>query len=226
MVHNPQEVFKVVIDKLNVFLRNKVPKEKKMKAVYLWLLGLSLFNTAKLLNVSKTSVWRWKKKIQEAIHRINEQVKRKKRKIILVDETVLKLKGKHIYIWAAMDSETREILGLEASFTRNEWDAVRIFNDVLKKCKGKPKLILVDGGKWYKKAAKRRGLRIKVVRNGRRNLVERWFRTLKDRTRVFCNNINGSFQRLRDFLDLFMAWYNFFRIHQGFGTTLVEVVLW
>jgi transposase-like protein len=54
-----------------------------------------------------------------------------------------------------------------------------------------------------------------------RNRIERWFRTLKERTKLFYNNVNSKrgMYRLSPFLNLFMLWYNYLRWHQGIRAT-------
>jgi transposase-like protein len=62
---------------------------------------------------------------------------------------------------------------------------------------------------------------------GKRNAIERLFRTVKRRTKIFYNNINGrnALTNLTLFLDLFMLWYNHLRKHQTIGRTPTEVGL-
>jgi transposase-like protein len=61
---------------------------------------------------------------------------------------------------------------------------------------------------------------------GYRNAIERFFRTLKERTRRFYNNLpSDSLANLESFLNLFMVWYDHIRRHQGLGRIPVEVSL-
>ncbi|PSO09058.1 hypothetical protein B9Q04_02325 [Candidatus Marsarchaeota G2 archaeon BE_D] len=80
-----------------------------------------------------------------------------------------------------------------------------------KRCLGDP-VILTDRGPWYRDAVSRAGFRNHVHRRLGcvALLVERFFGYLKDRTRVFYNNINPKktpFTPLLDFLELFVHWY-------------------
>ena len=65
------------------------------------------------------------------------------------------------------------------------------------------------------------GLGLEVdVTFGMRNGMERWFRTLKRRTKVFCNNIDqrrGGLKDITTFLELYAMWYNRLRYHQSLG---------
>ena len=67
--------------------------------------------------------------------------------------------------------------------------AVKFVRIVLDRCLNKP-LIIVDRGPWYRWALERLGLEYRYQRFGLRNIVERFFRYLKQRTRRFYNNIN------------------------------------
>jgi putative transposase len=53
-----------------------------------------------------------------------------------------------LYIWSAVDVDSRELLALEASYGRSSLNA-------LKMCTNKP---LVDKGSWYRWAFERLGL--------------------------------------------------------------------
>ncbi|TLY14452.1 MAG: transposase [Thaumarchaeota archaeon] len=61
---------------------------------------------------------------------------------------------------------------------------------------------------------------------GETNVIERFFRTLKERTRRFYNKLpSDRLDNLETFLSLFMTWYNHLRKHQGLGRTPLEVTL-
>jgi len=65
-----------------------------------------------------------------------------------VNETKLKVKGQEVYVWAAIDVETKELLAIDASYQRSALNAYIFLKKALKKCSNKP-LVLVDGGPWY-----------------------------------------------------------------------------
>ncbi|MBS7656769.1 IS6 family transposase [Candidatus Bathyarchaeota archaeon] len=85
---------------------------------------------------------------------------------------------------------------------RVEWSGVFCWNR-------KP-LILVDKEPWYPEALTSLGLRWKHVTFGMRNRIERWFGTLKARTKRFSNNFpnNSTIQTAKTFMETFIAWYN------------------
>ena len=64
---------------------------------------------------SHESVRVWFRRLREAFLK----PKRKCRSLVAVDETKLKLRGEHLYVWAAIDVKTKEILACRVSWTRN-----------------------------------------------------------------------------------------------------------
>jgi len=73
-----------------------------------------------------------------------------------VDETKAKLGGEHVFIWAARDVDTKEVLAFRASFTRSSLDAEIFLEQALECCENKP-TFLVDKGPWYRDAFERLG---------------------------------------------------------------------
>jgi transposase-like protein len=61
----------------------------------------------------------------------------------------------------------------------------------LDSCEDKP-LIVVDSGPWYRWALERLGITYFQETFGKRNRIERWFREMKERTKMFYNNINAK----------------------------------
>ncbi|CAB3287087.1 protein of unknown function [Methanocaldococcus lauensis] len=59
-------------------------------------------------------------------------------------ETKLKFGNETIYVWSAIDVESKECLGIYISKTRSSLDTILFVRSILKFCSNKPK-ILVDG---------------------------------------------------------------------------------
>jgi transposase-like protein len=76
---------------------------------------------------------------------------------IAVDETKLRVKKSYVYIWSAVDVDSKELLALEASYGRSSLNAPSFLKKVLRMCTDKP-LVLVDKGPWYRWAFERHGL--------------------------------------------------------------------
>jgi len=200
--------------------RNRFSVEERVNAALAYMAGLSYRDVAYVLGLvgaSHEAVRQWVLRLEGLVVRVG----RRRRRLLAVDETALKLGGARLYVWAAVDAHSREVLAIRASFQRMDVDALAFLRTVLKTCRGKP-LILVDEGSWYPNALKRLGLRCRHVTFGLRNRVERWFGTLKTRTKRFCNNFpvrrwQGALERVEAWLKLFTAWYNWVRPHQTLG---------
>jgi len=136
-----------------VFKRNKTPLEVKVLAAMLCFAGLSYRKAAGLLGgLSYMAVQR----AFTALKALPKPGKRYRR-CVAVDETKTKLGKEQLYLWAARDVDSKEVLAHRASFTRSSLDAELFLKDVLQYCENKP-LFLVDKGPWYPDAFKSLGL--------------------------------------------------------------------
>jgi len=89
----------------------------------------------------------------------------------------------------------------------------------LRLCIGKPKII-VDGGPWYKWGLDRLGLRYQYQRFGVRNIVERFFRYLKEGTAIFYHKLSArnhvqGIKNLNLFLNLYTLYYQTIKMESG-----------
>jgi putative transposase len=157
--------------------------------------------------ISKSAVHYLAKKVSE----IRVAKEPRYRRCIAVDETKLSVKGVHVYVWSAVDVDSRELLALEASYGRSCLNAIAFLKKALRMCTDKP-LVLVDKGPWYRWAFERLGLEYRHERLGIRNRVERFFRYLKERTVVFHHKLSArnhvqGITNLKLFLNLFTPYY-------------------
>jgi len=112
---------------------------------------------------------------------------------------MVKLHGLRVYVWSALDVDSGEILAIYASWSRNILITMKFIKMVLDRCYNKP-LIIVDRGPWYRWALDRLGLEYRYQRFGLRNIFERFFGYLEQRTRGFYNNINSwRIQSIEDY---------------------------
>ncbi len=95
-----------------VFNRNKKSLEIKIIAGLLYFLGLSLRKTSLFISlfeeISHESVRNYYHKLKYIL----KQPKKKERKLIAVDETIIRVGDWKVFIWAAIDVETKECLGI------------------------------------------------------------------------------------------------------------------
>jgi transposase-like protein len=200
----------------HVFRRNKIALETKVLACLLYMAGLSyrgMTLQTGIIPACYRSVHYWVHQLKG----VRSRVQRRVRRVVAIDETKQKVNGRQLFVWDAIDTETKELLAVYASYQRSSINALVFVKMVLEACDGKP-VVLVDGGPWYPWALERYGLRWLHITFGERNSIERFYRTFKERTKRFYNNVNarrGKIHSLEVFLDLFMLWYNHLRWHQG-----------
>ncbi|MEM2922262.1 MAG: DDE-type integrase/transposase/recombinase, partial [Candidatus Bathyarchaeia archaeon] len=120
------EPFSVLVDgvgRLGVFRWNRRPLRVKVLSTLLYYSGLSYRVVAKVLRgeaeFSHEAVRLWFHRLKEAL----PKPKRRRRRVIAVDETKLKLKGQQLYVWAAVDVKAKEVLACRVSWTRSILDA-------------------------------------------------------------------------------------------------------
>ena len=148
--------------------------------------------------ISKSAVHYLAKRVSEI--RVSKEPRY--RRCIAVDETKLSVKGVYVYVWSAVDVDSKELLALEASYGRSSLNALTFLKKALRMCTNKP-LVLVVKGPWYRWAFERLGLEYRY---------ERFFRYLKERTVVFHhkmstrNHIQGI-TNIKLFLSLFTIYY-------------------
>jgi transposase-like protein len=156
--------------------------------------------------ISKSAVHYLARKVSE----IRVAKEPRYRRCIAVDETKLR-NPMYVYVWSAVDVDSKELLALEASYGRSSLNALSFLKKSLRMCTNKP-LVLVDKGPWYRWAFERLGLEYRHERFGMRNRVERFFRYLKERTVVFHHKMSArnhvqGITNLKLFLSLFTLYY-------------------
>ncbi|MGQ9469239.1 MAG: DDE-type integrase/transposase/recombinase [Nitrososphaerales archaeon] len=164
-----------------------------------------------LIEASREAVRLWVHKLEGLLYHRPP----KRRFMVAVDGTKTKLNGVWLYLWAAIDIESREILAVYASYQRSSLNAYVFLTMVMDRCLNKP--ILVDGGPWYPWALRQLSLPWIHVTFGPRNYIERWFRTLKERIRGFYN-INSKARGLlavNSIIGILTYSYNGLRSHQS-----------
>jgi putative transposase len=183
-------VIDAVLDSFaDLFHSHRYSPLEKIYSVILFIAGLSLRDLSERLSLTGAS----RESVRIWVHRFSSLFKPSKRarRLVAVDETVLKVNGQICYLWAAIDVDTGEILALHASRGRGLPNAIKFLRKVLDSCEGKP-VMVVDRGPWYRWALERLGITYFHETFGNRNRIERWFREMKDRTKRFYNNVNSK----------------------------------
>ncbi|WP_042662843.1 IS6 family transposase [Haloferax sp. ATB1] len=191
-------------------------------AVQLHATGCSLRETKEVLRLlgverSHQAVWQWVHRLADSGHNPPEA----KPKRVAVDETAVKINGEWSWLYAAIDIETKLILDVEL-FGRHGTDPAAAFLHRLSEKHDLSDAVFLVDGYGYQTALSRLGLsgRLDYVE---RNLIEKWFHTLKMRVDRFHNSWVGSHGSVREWFIQFAQYYNFQRPHQALdGRTPVE----
>jgi transposase-like protein len=141
-------VIDVLLDSFSrLFRHHRYSPLEKLYSVILFIAGLSLRDVSErfcLTFASRESVRTWAHR-SSSLFRPSKRVRR----LVAVDETVLKVNGQTCYLWAAIDVDTNEILAVYASRGRGLPNAIKFLKMVLRSCDGKP-IVVVDRGPWYR----------------------------------------------------------------------------
>jgi putative transposase len=116
---------------------------------------------------------------------------RDRRQAVAVDETKLDIEDEEVYVWAAVDVDTFEVLHVDVSPGRSGLDALLFLQrgiDVLPRSANQ----LADRGDWYDWPLDLLECEPKRETWGDRSLIEAWFGLLKYRTMLFWHRFPHS----------------------------------
>ncbi|MDH5021448.1 IS6 family transposase [Halobacterium rubrum] len=193
-------------------------------AVRLHQTGCSLRETTTILaelgvQRSHGAVWNW-------VHRLADSGRdppTASPSRVAVDETAVKINGEWSWLYAAIDIETKLILDV-ALFGQHGTDPAAAFLAGLREKHDLSEAEFLVDQFGYRTALAR--LRLSgQVNYIDRNLIEKWFHTLKMRIDRFHNSWVGSRSSVREWLEQFVHYYNRHRPHQALdGQTPIEAV--
>jgi len=197
-------------------------------ALDLYFHGLSLrkivqhLETSHKLKISHSTIYYWIKKYVELITKYITVLNANFSERWHADETVLKVNGRHLQLWAMLDSETRFLIAMHISQNRSEEEASALIKKALKTSKEQPLEIITDGLESYSPAIKKelgnnpekplihlQGSLTKALNNR----MERWNGTIKSRTKTMAGLYDEE-SAVR-FADGFSIHYNFVRPHMA-----------
>nr|WP_303299599.1 IS6 family transposase [Haloferax alexandrinus] len=173
----------------------------------------------RLLGVERShqAVWQLARRLTDSGHNPPEA----KPKRVAVDETAVKVNDEWSWLYSAIISETKLILDVEL-FGRHGTDPGAAFLHRLSEKHDLSDAVFLVDGYGYQTAISRLGLSgwLDYVE---RNLIEKWFHTLKMRVDRFHNSWVGSHGSVREWFIQFVQYYNYQRPHQALdGRTPVE----
>jgi Transposase and inactivated derivatives len=121
----------------NLFRSHRYPPVEKPYSVVLFTAGLSLRGLSERLCLTATS----RESVRIWVHRFSSLLRpfRRVRRLVAVDETVLKVSGQTCYLWAEIDVDTKEVLAVYAS--RGIPSAIKFLRKILDPYEGKPLIL-------------------------------------------------------------------------------------
>lgn len=191
--------------------RNRTKLEDIVYAIHLYFLGLSLRNTSKALSRfvsrSHTAIRDWIQRYQPA----ELLSKRKKINEYIVDEILIKVGSEYIWLWVAIESETKQILALTISKERNMFIAERFLAGIIKIHGRHP--VSTDGGSWYPQACQFLKLDHHLHSSMKKSMMERTMQYIKDRTESFddyfpCRKEKCKLEHVKQWIKLFAYHHN------------------
>ena len=192
-------------------LRKRTDFEDIVYSLHLYFSGLSLRNTSKALSRfvqrSHTAIRDWIQKYQP------ERLFFRETKVseFIIDETQIKVGSEYIWLWVAIESETRNILEIRISKERNMFVAERFLSNLIKGYDKHP--LSTDGGTWYPQACRFLELKHHIHSPYEKSIIERTMQYIKDRTESFddyfpCRKKNCKLKHVQQWLNLFANYYN------------------
>jgi putative transposase len=169
---------------------------------------------------STATIYEW---IQKYTQYIKDSIKDYHPKVgdtWIADETVLKIGGQQLWLWDIIDERTRYLLASRLSTSRTTRDAQILMDRAVRTADKHPKVVLTDKLASYldvnygKDTEHRQGSPFKVLSSGEStSQIERFHGTIKARTKVMRGLKN--IETAHDFVDGFLAYYNYLRPHDS-----------
>lgn len=180
-------------------------------SLYLYFLGLSYRNTARALqrfvHRSHVSIWKWIQKYRPK--RI--LTKRKKIDEFIIDETLIRINSRYVWLWVAIEPKNKQILHIDISFDRTMLVAERFIASLINTYGKHP--VSTDGGTWYPQACRFLKLNHHLHSSFEKSIIERTIQYIKDRTEGFddyfpCKRKKCKLKHIRNWIKLFISQYN------------------
>jgi transposase-like protein len=185
------------------------------------------------LKVHFSTILRWIQKyvqvMKEYVNDFTPQVS----DIWHVDETIVNVKGQCRWLWNLMDNDTRFILAMQLSKSREIPDARKVFAEAKDIAKVKPQIVVTDGLRAYEDAFNKefftlrkprtKHLRLASIRDKvNNNPIERFHGTVRERGKVMRALKQDA--PTNQIIEGFRIYYNFIRPHMALnGLTPAEV---
>ncbi len=190
--------------------------------VYLYYCCNSLIRASRALESyierSHVSIWRWVQRLAPLCDKFD--VDRKLVRIIFVDETMVKIRGKQAWVWIAFEPGLRVFLAFRISYNQSTLDAHLFLRELRRRYGLKP--IWTDDATWYPEACRWSRLEHHVYGQELKNLIERMNQALKDRLECFddlfpCFREDCDLEHVNNWIRVFRFFHNYVRMNEEIG---------
>jgi len=207
-------------------MKNKV--EAIVSALDLYFRGVSLRQLAEHLEltygikVSHGTIYNWIKRYVQLVNKYINRLKANSSERWHMDDTLIKVSGRHMVVWALLDSETRFLLALHVSGKRGAEEAQTLIKEGIKTAKNEPSELVSDGlsafevavQEEFNKKPDKKVIHIKgPLTIGFNNKMERFHGILKNRVKTMCRL--QSEETAKTFAKGFEIYYNFIKRHKA-----------
>lgn len=177
--------------------------------------------------VSHVTVRRWCKKASNSIY--IPRVSDLKTRFWCVDETKIRINGRHVMLWVVIDPENKVVLAWHVSKGWSMHDAVHLLKTAFEQTGNRPWQIITDHLPLYVRAiqlvfrnSKTKHIEVEHIQDTlqRNNYIERLFREVKRRTKWF--SAFRAYSSVSDFMNVFFYCYNHNKWHRTIKRTPLE----
>ena len=174
------------------------------------------------IEVDPATVWRWVVRYSKKADRILDKIRIRTSRRWVVDEMMIRIGGRKVWLWDVIESDSRFILATNLGQTRTMRSAIAILSEANKRTIGVPKEIVSDGIRACPGTVERvfgaDSTRIRPKRltaEIKTNIVERFQGTVEARAKV----MHGlkTIESAKIISEGFIIHYNFVRPHMALG---------
>jgi transposase-like protein len=206
----------------------KTPSKQIASALGMYYGGMSLdaiqqqFRQDHDTDMSESNYWNWVVRFTKEAIKEAKKFKPEVGDTWVADETYMKLGKRNVYFWDIIDARTRYLIATHVSFSRSGRDARRLMEKAQERAGKTPKVVITDKLRSYivgiedaygADSEHRMGGPFDVKNST--SLIERFHRTLEQRTEVFQKY--KDIETIRLLTDGWLINYNFFKQHEGCG---------
>ena len=216
------------MDSSQFVVRVRTPLPLMLYGVYVYFCSNSLRRASRILEPiverSYEAIRQWLRRLAPLCDGFD--VQRRLVRTIFVDETMIKVKGRPMWVWVAFEPGLRASLGFRISYNQSTLDAYLFLKELRSRYGLKP--IWTDGSVWCPDVCRWARLEHRVYGQELKNLIERMNQSLKDRLECFddhfpCLKEDCDKEHVRDWIRVFRFYHNHVRVNEEIGRAPMDL---